>query len=199
MGWLEFFASLVSSLAWPVAIAAAAFFLRKQVAALLKGQVVKRVRAGMLELELDRLLEETGAQADDAGLPLDGDPKVEDIVLLPSSIEQLADQSPEAAILIAWGEVEQELEGTVRRLNLRDDEDARHTPATTLLQRHGLLKPENARVVAKLRRYRNYAAHPLDREHALTATTARSYAQLAKRIVAALRSIETPTYNPLIG
>ena len=84
--WLAFIASLVQSLAWPLAIVAAIYLLRSYIAGLLSGQTLKRLKAGLLELDFERgvidietnLGEAEPAAAPDTGEAPDGGSGSED-------------------------------------------------------------------------------------------------------------------------
>lgn len=53
MGWLEFIASLVSSLAWPAVIIVLVILLKEPISKLLTSRPMKRIKAGPGGLEIE--------------------------------------------------------------------------------------------------------------------------------------------------
>lgn len=55
MGWQAFVASLVHSLAWPAGVVTVVVFLRKPIRAVLSQALLRRLKAGPLEVEFDQI------------------------------------------------------------------------------------------------------------------------------------------------
>jgi hypothetical protein len=99
--WLTFLAQVIGSLAWPVTIVIVVLLLKNQIASLFP--VLKRLKAGPVEAEFERGIEEAKTEA--AGLPA---PEA-----LPAPLDarrqqliQIAYINPRTAILDAWQGVE---------------------------------------------------------------------------------------------
>jgi hypothetical protein len=94
----QFVASLVHSLAWPVAALSVALLFRRQISRLL-GRPMNRLRAGPLEFEFDRLLATVEADVDPRKRPVPG----ESVAI---ELAGIAEQAPLAAIIESFGRVE---------------------------------------------------------------------------------------------
>jgi hypothetical protein len=94
----QFVASLVHSLAWPVAAVSVALLFRRQISRLL-GRPMNRLRAGPLEFEFDRLLATVEADVDPRKRPVPG----ESVAI---ELAGIAEQAPLAAIIESFGRVE---------------------------------------------------------------------------------------------
>lgn len=56
MSWLDFISRMTGSLAWPLAAIIGALLLRRPIANLLAHAPLKRLKAGPIEVEIDRTL-----------------------------------------------------------------------------------------------------------------------------------------------
>lgn len=180
---LQFIASLVNSLAWPLAVVVIALVFRVQIRRLMTGQL-RRLRAGPVEMEFDRLLSEVGvelvapkttaASAGGGGSPL---------------IDEFADVaavSPLAAVLDGHGAVEQALRELIAQV---DPDQARHNVGTARLTStalaKGLITPETAKAVEGITVMRNLAAH--GRANEVTPERARDYLALVDAVLFTIR------------
>lgn len=177
MSWLEFFATIIGSLAWPVAAVVVALVFRKQLRALLSGPL-SRVRAGPLEVEWDRQLSEAEV---DLGEPdarsFDG-PTV-------AELTRVAQQSPVSAVMAGFAKVEAALRELLSA-------QTPHVPVegsgAVRLARAGfelgVVTDESVRAIEGLAVLRNLAAH--GRETDLDAHRAIDYLAMVDAVLFAL-------------
>lgn len=101
MDWLQFFSSVISSLAWPVTAIVAFYVLKNHVAAL--SPFVERLKYKDFEVEFRKSVQELTAQSR-TELP---SPELDDQAAIPRNrLYSLAEISPRSAILEAWLQVE---------------------------------------------------------------------------------------------
>ena len=120
MNVLDFFASAIDSISWPIGIVILTLLLRKHLGKLLSH--LARIRYGNLELGFEKL----EGEARTAGLqPLAESARVETVPEKSKDVSfkdaiadavQLAAEFPEAAVNVAWRAVERELMQAVERL-----------------------------------------------------------------------------------
>lgn len=178
----QFIASLVSSLAWPVAVVLVVLLFREQLAKLLSGPL-KRLRAGPsgLELEFDRIISE--AQAEVEPVP-ELEPPSESVS---AELGDLAHVSPAAAVMDGYARIEEAL-----RERLRDADDPRGSErvgSPVVLARFALEKqlitPETADAVRGAAKLRNLTAHGAAAD--VSEDRAREYLALVDAILFAIR------------
>lgn len=191
MGWKEFVASLVSSLAWPVSAATVVWLMRRQLAALLDGPI-KRWKAGPVEVEY--WTRETAEVADSVGV-LDavtaGRTEEPDDEL--ARLAELAEKTPVLAVLEGYRLVERE----VRRIGQEGSIDgADKAPLSKLLATEveaGLVPQETLNAVRGLTALRNLAAHGPAAETTTTVERAREYVVLVQAVLFALSRPPRPS------
>jgi hypothetical protein len=150
----QLIASLVSSLAWPVAVVVLLFLLRHRITELFE-QIPRRVKAGPLEVEWDRTVAVTATAL--------VAPRQERADVLPSDdladLSPLADTHPAAAVLDAAARVE----GALRARFEAAEMDVPPSRGLRDLARRAveaaLIDAETARTVEGLAILRNLAAH----------------------------------------
>src|SRR5262249_6216336 len=119
MGWLAFIASLVRSLAWPVAVVVLVIVLRKQLAALFAGLAARLADLGKLsamgvDLEFETRVEEVARDAEQLAPPPEKPlPAAESDVL--DLARQMADVAPRPAVVTAFANVEGALRQAAKR------------------------------------------------------------------------------------
>lgn len=107
MNWEAFVASLVQSLAWPVAVTAVVIVLRKPIGVVL-GQGVRRLKAGPVEVEFDQLQAEVREEL--ARSPELAEAPVPALAgSLSEELSRLADASPGTAVVAAYHRIEDRL------------------------------------------------------------------------------------------
>jgi hypothetical protein len=179
MDALEFFSSIVASLAWPTATMLIVLLLKNEFAELLTR--VRQIRHKDSEIIFQDGVERATAQADKAGLPrLVTDPGKE-------RLHRLAADSPRGAILDAWLEVEESIKTYCARKGI--DTNVR-SPLQLIqsIQMHDLdhshIGEGVFNMLSQLRTLRNEAVHVSERD--ISSDTAIEFANLAKRVIAKL-------------
>lgn len=128
MGWREFVASIVGSLAWPVAVVGLVALLRGHLGTLLTSTPLRRLKLGPggAELEWDHAVVQVAADSVRALPAQDGlDGELDDL-------ESLARRTPDAAMREAFALVERELLRVVERAKIELPADDRRP--TTLIK-----------------------------------------------------------------
>jgi hypothetical protein len=154
----QFIASLVSSAAWPVAVFGIALLFRRQLAQLLTGPL-RRLKAGPLELEFERIISTVQAQIEPspagASSSSDSASRSGD-----ADLTALAHASPMAAVMSGYGKLERQLHDLLQAAG--DPKTSEGLAAIQLARRaaeKGLITPETLNALQGLTVLRNLAAH----------------------------------------
>jgi hypothetical protein len=153
----QFIASLVSSLAWPGAVLGIALLFRKQLAQLLTGPL-RRLKAGPVELEFERLISTVQAQIEPSPHVASPTPTVSGPIS--SDLADIARKVPIAAIVEGYSRLEVALQERLRSAG--DTKDLDRLSGMALARRaadKGLLTPETVNALEGLAVLRNLAAH----------------------------------------
>ena len=181
----------MDSLAWPASAAIIVALLRRQLGALLEGQV-KRVKAGPVEAEYWERTAATIAESVVASAA--PEPHQEDAEI--ARLMALATEAPSAAIVESFRLIEDELHTIA---NARGVILPRNAPATVIANQMadmGLITERDATAVRGLATLRNMAAHGRETE---SPERAREFVAWTQGVLFALRSgaarseAETPT------
>lgn len=153
-----FTASLVDSLAWPVAIVAIAVVFRTTIRSAL-ARPLRRVKAGPLEAEWDEKVAE--ALIDVAKSPETSDLPAPDRPLVSERLQQIATHTPRGAVLAAYAEIEQALR---RRLMLDGYAVAEGQPLSAremavVAEERNIISRQTADAIQGATVLRNLAAH----------------------------------------
>jgi len=192
MHWLGFVASVIRSLAWPVAFAVIVWWLREPIRKRLEH--LRRARVGGQEFEFGEIVQEAEVAAEEASLP-PAEPKVDEPALSTELHAEIS-MAPRAAVIEAWLAVERELETLAARTVLKGVENpwlrGRGPSMASELARAGIIDPALVAVIDDLRRARNLAVH--SRPYSVGSDEVREYVKLAGRVRSALRlAIQTLT------
>src|SRR5688572_25366853 len=136
MDWMDFIASLVSSLAWPVAIALAVFWLRTPLRRALDGLRLRKLDVGPLAAEFGEAVQEAEEAAEELPAP---DASVEDRALS-TELGYVTATAPRAAVILAWAAVERELEALADEAGIAQhtsDRPGRFAPSMLVYQLKG--------------------------------------------------------------
>jgi hypothetical protein len=185
MDWMAFAASLVHSLAWPVATALIVMILRKPIGSAL-GRGVRRLRAGPVEVEFDRELDEVREELRKSPELAAADLNALSRGELSDDLAGLAEQSPRAAVLEAFARIEGRLGELLKQASCLPArvQGARHM--ARLAWEQGLISDETLAAIDGVSILRNLAAHsPRDD---IGVDRARDYLVLADAVLFALRS-----------
>lgn len=191
MNGLAFAASLVQSLAWPAAVVVIVIFLRKPIRTVLSQALLRRVKAGPLEMEFDQVQAEVrdelarSPELADAQVPASASQAVAPVSSLREELSTLAELSPASAI----GEASKRIE--IRLAEMLDDsgDPPRRKLAIRAMARlareRGLISDETLAAIEGMSVLRNLVAHvrgDIDVDRAL------DYLALADAVLYALRA-----------
>ncbi|WP_322965626.1 DUF4145 domain-containing protein [Sphingomonas fuzhouensis] len=179
MGGLEFFASAIGSLAWPVAAVIIAAIFHKQIASLLAK--IRKLNWGGASVELSEQLD----RVEDKSREVPDDPAV-DLTLPDVRFQQLIAISPSAAILDSWGTIERLLYQLGKDMNLAPKEMRNPIVIGNNLLHQKRITPAVFEMLRDLRSIRNAAAH----QQEVTTTDALRFYELADKAIRALDKIE---------
>jgi hypothetical protein len=190
----QLIASLVSSLAWPVAVVAIAVVFRRQVVQLLTAGPLKRLKAGPVEFEWDRLIAEAEAKvelapreeqsaADNQRLEWRTTSDAESVTLT-EEFGSLAKAAPSGAVLEAFGRVEQDLRARLEVAG-RKPSAVGAVALARVAKEAGLITAQSAEAVEGAAILRNLAAH---RPEEVTPAIALDYLALVDGVLFTLRS-----------
>jgi hypothetical protein len=195
MGWLEFLASLIKSLAWPATLVILVVLFRVQV----RRALLSLTRLKYKDLELDfghelKQLEKDARAIDITPQPPKGiAPTKRDSSQLLQEAAHLAQRFPGPAVSIGWQAVEYELRQAVMRLAISPDSTA--YPA---LKNVELLRAQNAidqrtfEVLKRMRNLRNMAVHGAALAAApITTDEALEFLALARGVVEKLQALRS--------
>jgi len=157
MNWLQWSASIVASLAWPVAAVAIAFIFRGQIRGLLAS--IRRLTWGDKSVDfaekLDRIEEAVRVEGPSRSKPPNWSPLLGD-----DRFQALLAISPAAAILDAWGPAEMLIDELTDYIEPAPVRRQRTTAGQLdLLVKEGTVTPSIAQLIRQLMALRNEAAH----------------------------------------
>lgn len=181
MGWMELVASLVGSLAWPIAAVIIAAIFHKQIAALLAK--IRKLNWGDASVELSEQLDkvENKARAIEAEVPQPALPAPEQEPP-DDRFQALLAISPSAAILDAWKQVERRLVSLGKE---QFGNEIKYTPPHKIAEKlagNGVLMSSVVGMVEDLRMIRNEASHSKE----VSVTDALRFNQLALQVMSLL-------------
>jgi len=180
MDWLQFFSSLIGSLAWPAAVVFIAFLLKGPLSKLIPR--VRGLKYGDLHVDIAEQLEEVKEQVTAAGEAQDAEVKDPSI-----GFRSLAEADPRAAILSAWIPVEVELNELAKKGGVELVPGMSTHKLLIPLEKQGLLNRSLIEKIAKLRHIRNAALHVT--EQVLSFEDAMSMAEMCSLLTAQLKLI----------
>lgn len=193
MNWLQFLASLVGSLAWPITIVALAIFLREPVTRALL--TLTHLKYKDLELNFGRELKQIQKEAKAIGITAEPReitaPTKRDSSQLLQEAGQLAQRFPEPAVAVAWQAVEDELMQAVMRLAISPDYPAHNSALKNaeLLKKEGAIDQRTTELLNRMRNLRNMAIHGTVGLVPIITDEAIEFIALAKGVVEQLRSL----------
>ena len=194
MGYLKFVASIIDSLAWPVAVVSLVLILRAPLRVLLGS--LTRFRYGDVEINFGREVLELRNKAKAAGLDISKDvPRakqdIQDSAQIVADAMRLASEFQGSAIILAWTAVEQELMQAVMRLAISPDYPPYNSAVKNiqLLHEQGYLDADSCGLLERMRRLRNAAAHPSRGITEISADDARKFVALTEAITERVKSL----------
>lgn len=179
MNWLQFFASIVGSTAWPAAVVICVLLLRHAIVQVLRR--LTRLKYGDVEAEFGEKLEEV--EEDIAELP---SPSVTPATaeLVPSQLKDLERFSNNSAVFVSWLEVESAVLNLARSANLLQPNMSASFAAQRLLNKE-LIDRQTYRAIRELQQLRNIAVHPSD-GRIVSTDEADRFKRLADKVAAVL-------------
>jgi hypothetical protein len=184
VSWEAFVASLVQSLAWPAGVLTVVIVLRKPIGVVL-GQGVRRLKAGPVEVEFDQLQAEVREEL--ARSPELAEAQAPALaVSLREELARLAEASPRAAVLTAYGRIEARLAEVLNSDGVPPSSAMGGRALARLARQHDLISDETLAAVEGLSVLRDLTAHSLGGD--IGADRARDYLALADAVLYALRS-----------
>lgn len=179
MDWLQFFASVIGSIGWPVATVVVVLLLRKAITSLLPN--LRRVRYKGIEAEFGVILEK--AEKDVAELP--------EPALLPQASQEIERYfqtfdhfSNNSAVFIAWLGVESAILNLARANGILDTNMSPYRAAQFLFEK-GIIDAATYKTIGELQSLRNIAVHP-DKIRIISNEEARRFKKLAEKVTAIL-------------
>jgi hypothetical protein len=151
----QFIASLVHSLAWPAAVAALAFGFRGQLARLLD-RPLRRLRAGPVDMEWERVMARTEAKVETA-TPVAAALEATAGSGIKAELAQFAREAPVAAILEAFSRVESRLRDMLRATGV--ESSAGNVELAREALSHGVISAKTFSAVEGVAVMRNLATH----------------------------------------
>ena len=182
MGTLEFVATVIRSLSWPLAVIGLTLFLRNPIADLLA--LVSKVKYRDLEVQFGDHLTRAEQHIPVVAY-IDGGLAVRSTIS--DSTWDLADVYPPGAVIESWVAMERAMADTAREYDLEvDSHRARGSVhLERALARAGLVGPELQGALRELRAMRNRVAHEPD--SVLDPESAQRYVWIAARAINSLR------------
>jgi len=160
MDWKQFFSSVISSLCWPIAAVLIVGLLRASLMGLIPK--IRSFKYGDLHIDLGKELEavkaEISVQAAEASPPAAPPPTP-----APTTME-LAAQSPRAAVLVSWLEVEKEIDQALHNHNINLVTSFKASPAfkMNVLRDKHVVNDQTVSTFKKLLDLRNQSVHLTD-------------------------------------
>lgn len=184
MGWQAFVASLVQSLAWPAGVVAVVVVLRKPIRAVLSQALLRRVKAGPLEMEFDQVQAEV--QLDLARSPelANASPVPAPVGSLSEVLATLAETSPKTAVIAAYQRIEDRLTEILKSADALSLNWTRVRGLAKIASERGLISEEARGAIEGLSMLRDLSVQSgLD----IGADRAREYLVMADAVLYALR------------
>jgi uncharacterized protein YutE (UPF0331/DUF86 family) len=179
MDWLQFFASVIRSLAWPAAIVLIVLLLRRELVQILRR--LRRFKYGDAEAEFEEVLEEVEEEIEELPAPKSSPPEGE---FRRRYLKELDRFSNNSAIFIAWLEVESAILNLARRANLLETNMNALRAAHRLIDQK-IIDEATYNAIGDLWKLRNIAVHPTDIRQ-ITKEEAERFRKLADKVAASL-------------
>lgn len=185
MDWLQFFSSVIGSMAWPSAVVLLAVLIRAPLA-----KVIPRLRTikyGDFHLDIGEQIDAVKEDVDAIG-----ESPSQEVDELPVSFRALARTDPRAAVLSAWIPLEVELIDIASKLDPKTwrGSDARNSPMfiNRALMGEGLIDQATFNALEQLRRIRNSAVHSTG--ETVSFDDAMNMAEVCQRVSGLLKQIK---------
>lgn len=195
MDALQFIASVIHALAWPVAVVILVLILQKPLRKLLTE--LTRFRYGDMEIDFGREVQSLERRARTAGLRVPdrlprAEPEERDPAQIIGDAARLAADFPEPAVGLAWTAVEHELMQAVMRLTISPDYPPYNAPFKNiaLLHEHGYIDGQTRELLQRMRNLRNAAVHPSRGTVQVSSDEVREFIALTEAVTEKLKSLK---------
>lgn len=160
MDWKQFIAALTASLAWPGAVLAIVFILKKPIAGILPK--IRSFKYGELQIDLEEKLKEVETTLATEAVKQEVPPPPP----APPKFAQLAMDAPRASMLLAWMEVEKAVADFMakRGIEFHPRFDKQQRVQMRMLKDSGDIDDLTYDTYVKLSKVRNDVAHLQDRQ-----------------------------------
>lgn len=160
MDWKQFIAALAASLAWPSAVLAIVFILKKPIAGILPK--IRSFKYGELQIDLEEKLKEVETTLATEAVKQEVPPPPP----APPRYAKLAIDAPRASMLFAWMEVEKAIADLIsnRGIEFNHRFDKQQRMQMRMLKDSGVIDDLTYDTYVKLSKVRNDAAHLQDRQ-----------------------------------
>ncbi|WP_109315923.1 hypothetical protein [Pseudovibrio ascidiaceicola] len=188
MTLLQFLSSLISSLAWPTVAVVALVFLREPIVQTVPR--LQRFKYKELEADFSRELEKIEQEAKESGLK--EVENTEAIIDFEEHLQQIAEISPNAAIVEAFGQIEKSAKAVIKKQNERLDYKvaAPYRLIERFLESTDILGKKEIKIFRDLRLLRNKVTH--SESYFATREQAQDYIELAAILIGKFdESLET--------
>ena len=178
MDWKQFFAEIVSSLAWPTVAVVFLIVFRSEVSRII--QRLAHLKYKGLELDFDKVRQqaeeihkEIGAEQPRSRSPV--------LASLEDQVLDAVERAPSAAILLAWSSLETAMAAAVARLAISPESPSYRSPMHNIemLTKYAGLPEGHTDLLHDMRKLRNNVAHKRDSMESITQDQALNYAQAA--------------------
>lgn len=185
MDWLQFFSSVIGSLAWPIAVVLLAVLIRAPLAKVIPR--VRTIRYGDLHLDIGEQIDAVKEEVE----AIDESP-TQEVDEVPVSFHALAKTDPRAAVLSAWIPLETELIDIANKLDADIWKGAKATHSPMMINRallgERLIDKATYNALEQLRRIRNSAVHASGGY--VTFDDAMNMAEVCQRVIGLLKQIK---------
>lgn len=197
MNTLEFIASLVSTLVWPVAAIILAYLFREPLNKILLA--ISRIKVKGVEIDFDRKLKDAKAAFElspkETATTTVAEPSTpyadSDEGPMQEEIEALTVSSPQAAIPLAWMSVRSEVKTAVERLGLVEGKATLNDTTGNLDKLHTAkaIDDNTYSAMRQMNELRNIAAHVAFPQPAITSAQASEFVDMSKNLTNQLHII----------
>jgi len=156
----QFIASLVNSLAWPAAVVVIAALFRRHLARLLMSRPLKRMKLGPGGAEFEFALEQTATRIE-AEIDAPALPPAEQQQTIVDGLRDVAEKSPDAAIMASTARLERQLRELLTSAGDREGADSKRGLiwVARRAESNGLIGQNIVGIIRDLAFLRNLAAH----------------------------------------
>jgi hypothetical protein len=183
---LEFISSIIKSIAWPVVVLIIVILLRRAITGRLSG--LTKITYNNLEMDFEQKIEELESKIEESEI---SDVETVEVDNQLQKIKTVAEVSPNAAVTMAWSQVEQELKSTIMRLSISPDYPPYNSfrKNLILLKEHELINHSTENTILELMKLRNTAVHAHPNEKGISFLDAIKYYELSTKVISILKNI----------